>query len=66
MSQTTKLFVVVGFMFLFYITANGHLEKYLKILFSSGSSNSVNIGGAPISVPFGDVVGGLLKGVGIF
>lgn len=45
MEQSTKLFLVLGFMFILYTTLNGHLEKYLQIIFSSKkSSGGFNIG----------------------
>lgn len=40
MSQSTKLFIVLGFMFILFTTMNGHLEKYLKIIFGKKSKNS--------------------------
>lgn len=40
MEQSTKLFLVLGFMFLLYITMKGNLEKYLRLLFNgTGTSN---------------------------
>lgn len=44
MEQSTKLFLVLGFMFLIYTVLNGHFEKYLKIIFGSSNSGSGGIG----------------------
>jgi hypothetical protein len=38
MGQSTKLFLVLGFMFVLYTTMNGHLEKYLRVVFGSSGS----------------------------
>ena len=48
MTQSTKLFVVLGFMFIIYTTLNGHLEGYLRVLFGGkpSSQSSNNIGSA--------------------
>jgi len=54
MNQSTKMFVVIGFMFLLFITLNGHLEKYLKILFSSAPSNSGSHGIFGLNINLGD------------
>ena len=44
MSQSTKLFVVLGFMFIIYTTMKGNLEKYLRILFGgSPTTNKVSL-----------------------
>jgi hypothetical protein len=48
MEQSTKLFITLGFMFLVYTTLNGHLEKYLRIMFGSCSDSGPGggVGGA--------------------
>jgi len=33
MEQSTKLFIVLGFMFLLYVTMKGNLQRYLALLF---------------------------------
>lgn len=41
MEQSTKLFLVLGFMFLLYVTMKGNLQRYLALLFGgSGSGGS--------------------------
>jgi len=39
MEQSTKLFLVLGFMFILYTTMNGHLERYLQVVFGSSSKS---------------------------
>lgn len=43
MTQSTKLFLILGFMFIIYTTMNGHLEQYLKIIFKGKTASPVNI-----------------------
>lgn len=69
MSQSTKLFVVVGFMFILYTTMNGHLEQYLKVLFSksgnSGGSKSVEgVSVGPLTLDTNAALSTALRGIG--
>ena len=41
MEQSTKLFLVLGFLFVVFTTRNGHLEKYLRVVFGSNRSNGI-------------------------
>lgn len=49
MSQTTKFFIVVGFLWIIYTTLKGHLANYLQLIFAecnaSGSNNVGNSSG---------------------
>lgn len=37
-SQSTKLFIVLGFMFIVFTTLNGHLERYLRVVFGTAKT----------------------------
>lgn len=41
MEQSTKLFLMLGFMFLIFTTLNGHLETYLRVVFGSAKNNGI-------------------------
>lgn len=56
MEQSTKLFLVLGVMFIIYTTINGHLEKYLKVMFGNGGTCNSSGGGGS-----GGGLGGIAK-----
>jgi len=37
--QSTKLFLMLAFLFIVFTTMNGHLEKYVRIIFGSAGNN---------------------------
>ena len=56
MEQSTKLFLTLGFFFLLFTTLNGHLEKYLRVLF--GGKAAGDNGGGSVGQVIKSVAGG--------
>lgn len=53
MSQSTKLFLILLFLFIVFTTMNGHLESYIKIMLGKKPPAS----GGGILGTIGDVLG---------
>lgn len=42
MSQTTKFFIVIGFLWVIFITMKGHLANYLQLIFAECNSSGAS------------------------